>query len=202
MERALKNKQVQPGEVTLCLHELWERHAEIPDVDDCYLVDVWSDDITREEARDPELDALPPVPYKASNLDALTSAREHAKLEDEERWNWAWDGSEEDRNVRFQGNSATIRHPVYLTFRWGQGAPIGATGVAMLPHEVPGKYQRYCRHCGVEVGSVPRDCPTLRMRALADAVCEKPGSGSEYEVRKHLDAVDEWHRKSRPLERG
>lgn len=196
MGRALRSRNTPPGEVVVKMHELLTRHGEIPDVNDCYLVRVWTDDITEAEGQDPEADVLPPVPFLASKIDALTSAREG----ESEDWNWEWDGTEENSNVRFQENSTTINHPIYLHFRWGQGAPTGGTGVAMLPHETASKYHEYCRHCGKEVGSVPKDCPTLRMRALADAVCEKPGSGSEYEVRKHLDAVDEWHRKSRPKE--
>ena len=199
MARIRKYEAIAKGEVTLCLHELWDRHAEVPDVPDCYLVTVWSDDITREEAKDPEQDALPPVPYLASKVDALTSAREQRDKED---WGWAWDGEQGDSNrVRFQGNSATICHPVYLTFRWGRGQPMGRTGTRMLSHETIGKWVHICRHCGLHMGPVPRDCPTLRVRALADAVCEKPGSGSEYDVRMHLDAVDVWHRESRPKEK-
>lgn len=188
---------IQPGEVTLCLHELWDRHGKIPDVDDCYLVRVWSDDISFEEGQDPEDDVFPPVPYLASRIDALINAREHEELEEGESWDWGWDGSAKNNRVRFQGNSSTITHPIYLTFRWGYGAPTGASGAKMLPHEVPGKYQRFCRHCGYEVGSVPKDCPTLRMRALADIVKLDIHSS---EIQVQLAAVDEWHRKSRSLE--
>lgn len=200
MARALKAKNTPPGEVIVKMHELLARHGEIPDVDDCYLVRVWTDNITEAEGQNPENDVLPPVPYLASNLDALTSARAGPSRGDAEEgwWGWEWDGTEENSNVRFQENSATINHPIYLYFRWGYGAPTGKSGAKMLPHEVPGKYQRFCRHCGYEVGSVPKDCPTLRMRALADIVRLDTHSS---EVQVQLAAVDEWHRNSRPLEK-
>lgn len=190
MESFHRNGKVQPGEITLCMHELWDRHKEVPNTDDCYLVAVWTDHITKEEGQNPDADCLPPVPFLASKIDALSSARSRRDKED---WHWAWDGTEKDNRVRFQGNSTTIQHPIYLTFQWGGGHPKSKGGATMLPHQVPGKYQKYCRHCGTEVGSVPKDCPTLRLRALAKAHGE--------EVATHLDALKEWHSKSRPLER-
>jgi hypothetical protein len=191
-----------PG-VVVPLHELLERVKDVPDVDDCYLVGIWSDVIPEGDAEAVEHGVFPPTPLRADKFDALTSAREG----DEDGWEyqWGWDGEPGDGDrVRVGCNTPTVRHPIYLRFRWGEGVPgVVVDGIEMLPHVeavVEASYKdrfgkpvlhrlELCDYCDAQITGTVSDCPGRRLHALAEAVAEGHRSAAEM----HAQAVDMWH---------
>lgn len=169
-------------EVVVPIHEFFDRHSEIPDTPDCYLVGMWSKD-TPEGA---ENEGFYPTPWAANKIDALTGARDM----DREDWDyqWGWDGLPEHAHFRVGCNSPTVHHPVYMRFRWGDDTILTEDGLKMLDCEstdwdLDG---RYCKHCHRERSGKPRDCPVRRLRAMAEAV----GQGT---AGVHVRAVQKWH---------
>jgi len=170
-------------EIVIAMHELRDRHEEIPDTDDCFLVGIWNDEIP-EEAVDPE--PFYPTPWLASKVAALSAARDS----DDDAWNYhyKWDGDPDHRHVRVDCNTLTVFHPIYMRFRWGEGQP-SVDGVVMLPC-VDAIYLRgpmgYCDYCGKEMPRTPNDCMGRRLRAMAKGILQ--GTNSE-----HVKAVGLWH---------
>jgi len=167
-------------EIVMGIHELFDRHQEIPDVDDCYLVGIWNsespeDDVDEEEGGHP----LWALPFIASKFPALESARMGS---DRDSFDYHWPSS---GIFRIGCNTYSVVAPVFVRFRWGAGHP-DAEGVEMLPHEADA-YGRWCKHCGAETVGVPRDCPTLRLRALA-------ATTDRLESHRHRMAVKSWHK--------
>ena len=196
-------------EVVIPLHEIWGRHEEVPDVSDCFLIGAWNDDIEEGDAGAVDNGVFPATPCVVQELDCVRAAWER----DEESWgyNWAWDGvkkgsmfdeTKRGPSFRFQGNSVSIRHPVYLRFQWGEGQP-SVAGVQMLVH-VKSRWKNsgmrngywesdYCDFCSMQVSAIPGDCEGRRLRALADAVRASDANATEM----HLKAVALWHSQSR-----
>lgn len=174
----------EEGEIVVAVHELWARKKEISNTKDCYLVGIWTD--TQPEGTiDPEDDAFPRLPCAASKVDALDEARSCRNAAGWSDSPFSWDGLKGDHGrFRFGMNSPSIRHPVYLRFRWGAGAPRNSEGVQMLLHEPRYEGGEYCKHCHAQIYSVPSDCPTRRLRAVFSA----PGPD-------HLSAMKSWHLK-------
>lgn len=186
------------GQVVMAMHELIDRHGEIPDVDDAYIVGMWNED-HREDAVDEEEGGHPlwDIPWRLDQFDAFKSAREARDPSDIE-------GYKSDRDAfeyqwpstgifRIGCNTYSVQAPVYLRIRWGHGHPKTDDGlgleVEMLPHELV--HEEWCKHCGKKVGGASRDCATRRLRALAEAV--RSLGGRDRVVKQHLLAVARWH---------
>jgi|APSaa5957512622_1039677.scaffolds.fasta_scaffold128201_2 hypothetical protein len=170
-------------EIIISLHELINRHAEVPNEADCYLVGIWTDDINEGE-EDEEGPVIWKTPWKALEFPPLRAARDDMDPED---WNYQWGGD----HCRIGCNTPSFYRPIYLRFRWGEGVPGDDFETPMLPHE-PAEWDvsfRFCKHCGKQVDGapVPQDCPVRRLRSLADAVLVG-------EAAKHTKAVDRWHK--------
>ena len=165
------------------LHEIYGRQSEIPNVDDCYLTDIFNahEGAARTESDEEEDIGCWFVPWKASEFPPLEGARNI----DEEGWIHQWGQTE--GHIRIGQNTPGVTVPITCTFTWGEGHPkLG--GVEMIPH-VPSKWaSQYCKWCHASVGNVPSDCPELRLRALANAATEN-------ERIPHLVAIENWHSK-------
>lgn len=186
--------------LTIKLHELFGRASEIPDVSDCYLIDI------RDEHgggpckdRDDE-EGLWPVPYAAREFDALQAARDWQAYggsndeddDDDADYNgWIWDGKKKNSYFRIGCNTPSVRHPVTLTFQWGEGDP-KVQGVEMLVHDAGTGVSEYCRKCRKQISAVPEDCSERRLRALSAAV----GAADVDQITTHQKAVALWHSKS------
>jgi len=167
--------------LTLKLHEIYKRQKEIPDVDDCYLTDIFNahEGAARTDSDIEEEIGCWFVPWKASKFPPLEGARNCGK----EDWTDQW-GSKKG-HIRIGCNTPGVTVPITCTFTWGEGHP-KVEGLEMIVH-VPTKYaQKYCKWCHAEVGSVPSDCPELRLRALVGATTDEERS-------LHLKAVQTWH---------
>jgi len=171
-------------EITLPLHELWHRHKEIPDVPDCYLIEIWSDDFPEG---DPEGECLYPTPWHAKAVAPLQAARE----QNDYTWDYigyGWDGESKD-HFRMDNNTPGVRHPVHLKFHWGEGHP-KTDGIEPLPHikmVQRGHEMEYCDYCRYKPGAMPKDCPTRRLLAIQEAV----KNGQPLDL--HLRAITLWH---------
>ena len=194
-------------EITIPLHELYDRHTEVPDVPDCFLVGVWNKSLpkdSKKNAKAIEDGVFPDMPFLASRFDALSMAREG----DHENWSYNWSFEENGDTVRLGCNTPAIGTPVFLQFRWGEEIPT-LDGLVVLSHieavieagyknRVTGKpvvhRLDYCDYCSTETrGGTLSDCRGRRMIALADAVA----AGDSEAVAIHLQAVDQWHRVTR-----
>jgi len=158
---------------TTPMHTLLEVCKQIPDEEDCYLIECVDADGSSDS------DGLLPVPWTAQRVLVLVDAWSHGtwgnELDQEEErreWEerWGWDGKPEHDRVRLDHNTPTVRHPIMMTFQWGEGHP-KKDGVEMIPHE-EGEWGHYCAHCQKEYTGYPEDCPVLRLRAMADAVLQ------------------------------
>lgn len=184
-------------ELTLMLHELETRHGEIPDVNDCYLVDIRDGDgrgpmVARHDLpKDYDEDNDPgiwPCPAFGQNFDALLVARHERSS-----FKYQWGGHHE--HVRIGNNTPAVRTPVTLTFRWGEGHPRSSDGITLLLHE--GTRHGYCKWCRCEMSAYPRDCAVRRLNVLADAVRGQQRPTTEDfsgRIDECLRAVEKWHR--------
>lgn len=184
-------------ELTLMLHELESRHREIPDVEDCYLVDIRDGEgrgpmVARhdlpegyDEDEDP---GIWPCPAFGRHFDALQVARH-------ERSSFKYQWGDHHERVRIGNNTPPVRVPVTLTFRWGEGHP-KHDGITLLLHEATP--HDYCKWCRREMPPYPMDCAVRRLNALADAVRgqRKPTTEDFSErITECLRAVEKWHRR-------
>ena len=161
---------------------------DIPDVDDLYLVHIEDSDGNTDH------EGLFPVPWTARHCVPLVDAWSIDEYGDAEEnlaeWQerWGWDEDPEHNRTRLDMNTPTVRHPISMTFEWGEGHPKGVDGdvtVEMLPHEESG-WGNYCKHCWKEYTGKPEDCPVRRLRAMADAVLQARAG-------IHVRAVRMWH---------
>lgn len=172
-------------ELVVALHELWDRASEIPNVPDCYLVGIWNPEWPEDtEPTFAASNGLYMTPWHAWAVEALGTAWQGESWRED--WNETW-GHGSDR-IRLGCNTLSVRQPVMMRFRWGEGHP-QVEGVAPLPHE-PADHGTWCRYCGTEISGLVKDCPVRRLAAFADAVeCDD----HEGEMR-HLKAVNLFHR--------
>ena len=96
-------------------------------------------------------------------------------------------------------NTLSLRHPIHVTFQWGEGPPKNDKGVPMILHRArPYKFEedgeeRMGSHCfcGIAMYDLytPQDCPSLRLQALAEATRNYDPQA----ILEHLSAVETWH---------
>ena len=167
-------------EVVVAIHELWDRHGEIPNVPDCYLVGIWNEQFPEDSVDEEDgCHPLGVVPFFAAKFDALQAAQDF-DLQVDFTNQWPATGI-----FRIGRNGRSVEAPVYLRFRWGLGHP-KIDGIEVLIHEKGLQYGHWCDHCHCEMGRTPTDCPTRRLRALATATDPK-------EIDQHRRAVELWH---------
>lgn len=186
------------GEIVVALHELLHQWAQIPgDAEDAYIVGIWNEEFPEDTMDEYGTHPFWPTPYRLSEFDAYTLAREAAEARSE--------GMRASRYFTFKMqyparelfrigcNTPVVQAPVTLRIRWGRGHPTitnrDAVQVEMLPHQKrPGSGER-CVHCQGEAYGVPHDCPTRRLNALAEAI----QSGTTHAELPHLLAIKAWH---------
>lgn len=174
-------------EIVIPMHEFYDRHGEIPDTPDCYLVGMWNEDIPEGDLEAVEEGAFYPTPWLASKVDALSSVRYGMDREDWD-YQWGWDPENDpEGSFRVGCNTPSVGHPVYMRFRWGEDTT-SEDGIKMLLCESADwdSSGQYCKHCHRERTGKPRDCPTLRLRAMAKAVLRGTAG-------VHVKAVQKWH---------
>lgn len=165
--------------ITVKFHELYKLAPQIPDVEDCYLINITDAYGNGSMKSYEDEQGLWIVPWRARKFDALTSAWRQG---DEEDWENQWGWDKEDGSFRIGCNTIPVSHPIELTFQWGEGHP-KVDDVEMLSHELSDYYSRYCKWCHKEVGGALSDCPERRLRAMATGV----------NIELHLKAVQIWH---------